>query len=140
MARYGYGASVSGSRTPFVASVAPAPSGIVVATTNTINVVDDFNIEETISLTKFSSTEYRTDEYSFVISQIYCEAYSDNVNITVFRVSVILDGGYWIYRYYGIYDCDGNVQVTYDNTSVQQVTSGIIPTTGWSPSLTITAV
>lgn len=139
MARYGYGMSVSGSRTPIVASSTPAPSGIVVATTNTINVVDAFNIGETISLTKFSSTEYRTDAYSFVISQIYCEAYSDNVNITVFRVSVILDGGYWIYRYYGLYDCDGNVEVTYDNTSVQQVTSGIIPTTGWSPSLTITA-
>jgi len=117
----------------------PAPSGIVVATTNTINVVDTFNIGQTISLTKINSTEYRTEAYSFNIGQIYCEAYSDNVNITVFRVSVILEADYWIYRYYGLYECDGNVAVNYDNTSVQQVTSGIIPTTGWSPSLTITA-
>jgi len=127
----------NGRKLPFGGGA--APSGIVVATTNTINVVDTFNIGETISLTKINSTEYRTGAYSFVISQIYCEAYSDNVNITVFRASVILESDYWIYRYYGLYDCDGNVAINYDNTSVQQITSGIIPTTGWSPSLTITA-
>ena len=118
----------------------PAPSGIVVATTNTINVVDVFNIGQTISLTKLDSNEYRTEAYSFNISQIYCEAYSDNVNITVFRVSVILEGGYWIYRYYGIYECGGdNFGQNYDISSVLEVTSGIIPTTGWDPALTITA-
>jgi hypothetical protein len=36
MAGYGYGISVSGSRTPVVASGTPAPSGIVVATTDGI--------------------------------------------------------------------------------------------------------
>jgi len=37
MAQYGYGISVSGSRTPLVASSGtPAPSGIPTATTNTI--------------------------------------------------------------------------------------------------------
>ena len=116
-----------------------APSGIVVATTNTINVVDTFNIGQTISLTKIDSTEYRTEAYVFDLGQTYCHAYGENLNITGFRVSVILEGGYWIYRYYGIYDCDGNVATNHDNTSVQQVTSGIIPTTGWSPALTITA-
>jgi len=38
MARYGYGASVSGSRTPFVASGGAAPSGIPTATTTIINI------------------------------------------------------------------------------------------------------
>ena len=36
MARYGYGMSVSGSKTPIVASGGAAPSGIVVATTTAI--------------------------------------------------------------------------------------------------------
>ena len=39
MAGYGYGASVSGSRTAIVASSGGvAPSGIVVATTNAVNI------------------------------------------------------------------------------------------------------
>jgi len=38
MARYGYGISVSGSRTAIVASAAPAPSGIPTATTTIVNI------------------------------------------------------------------------------------------------------
>ena len=38
MARLGYGMSVSGSRTPVVASSTPAPSGIPTATTTIINI------------------------------------------------------------------------------------------------------
>ena len=39
MAGYGYGMSVSSSRTPVVASITPAPSGIPVASTSQISVV-----------------------------------------------------------------------------------------------------
>ena len=130
----------NGRKLPFGGGA--APSGIVVATTSTINVVDTFNIGQTISLSKLNSTLYRSlggAFASFVYGQIYCEAYSDNVDVTVSTVSIVKFGNTWYYQYNGVYNCDDNFNQDYDIATVQEVTSGIIPTTGWSPSLTITA-
>jgi hypothetical protein len=126
----------------------PAPSGIAVASTNTINVVDALNIGQTISLTKISSTEYRTEAspLPLVMTQTYCEAYGYEVPVTLFKVSVILEAGYWYYRYYAMHECDGqNILDIFNMLDVPQVTNGIIPTTGWRQngnpySFTITTV
>ena len=59
MARYGYGISVSGSRTPIVASSTPAPSGIVAATVG--NLVISFGYFSGETYTKFSNTLWRFD-------------------------------------------------------------------------------
>ena len=69
MARYGYGISVSGSRTPVVASSTPAPSGIPVASTNTIIVVDTEPIFYNFSGTyqKDSSTSYTNESDPMVV-------------------------------------------------------------------------
>jgi hypothetical protein len=118
------------------------PAGIPVASTNTINVVDTFNIGQTISLTKLNSTLYRSlggAFNNFVNGQAYCEAYSDNVNVIVDTVSIVKFGNTWYYQYNGVYYCEDSFNQDYDIATVQEVTSGIIPTIGWSPSLTITA-
>ncbi len=122
----------------------PAPSGIVVATTNTINVVDTFNIGQTISLSKIDSTLNRSlgggaAFNTFVNGQIYCNPAGDNVDVTVETVSIVKFGNTWYYQYNGLYYCDDYFTQDYDMATVQQVTSGIIPTTGWSPAITITA-
>jgi hypothetical protein len=138
MARYGYGISVSGSRTPIVASSTPAPSGIPVASTNTINVVDTFGYNGTIALSKQNSTLYNAS-VGFAYGTIYCQAYENTEDVNIYSIGVVKEGGNWIYRYYGIYNCEETYPYDYDLATVQEVTSGIIPTTGWSPSLTITA-
>jgi len=111
-----------------------APNGIPVASTNTINVVDTFNIGQTISLTKIAPNEYRTEgsPLPLVMSQTYCEAYGYDVDLNLFRASVVLEADYWYYRYYALYECDSqNVLDTFNMVDVPQVTNGIIPTTGW---------
>ena len=116
-----------------------APSGIPVATTNTINVVDTFGYNGTIALSKSSSTLYSAS-VGFIYGTVFCEAISGNVDATITAIKLIKESGYWIYRYDGFYDCDGNILGTSnDIASVLEVTSGIIPTIGWDPSLTITA-
>ena len=122
-------------------TITAAPSGIPVATTNTINVVDTFGYNQTKALIKSSSTLYFENINDFNnYTQVYCEAYSDNVPVNIIQLRVIKEGDYWIYRYIGSYDCvDEGIGIQYDIASVLEVTSGIIPTTGWSPSLTITA-
>jgi len=139
MAQYGYGMSVSGSRTAIVASGGDAPSGIPVATTNTINVVDTFNIGQTVSLAKISSTEYRSLSYSAVLGTEYCSDLDTNPDINLYAIRIQKDGAEWSYQYEGVYQCDGSYSVYYTKSTVLEITSGIIPTTGWSPSLTITA-
>jgi len=115
-----------------------APSGIPVASTNTINVVDVFGYNGTIALAKISSTFYSAST-GFAYSTIYCGPYSDNVPIYILQIRLIKENDYWIYRYEGIYECEGDIGQSYDIASVLEVTSGIIPTTGWSPAITITA-
>ena len=115
-------------------------AGIIVATTNTINVVDNFYINQTIALAKVSSTEYATSAYPYTFEEeVYCELNENHVNVDIYKISVIKESGYWIYRYYGLYNCDTNFNYDLDLGNVQEVTNGIIPTTGWSNSLTITA-
>jgi hypothetical protein len=113
------------------------PAGIPVASTNTINVVDEEDVGQTISLTKFSSTEYRTSSYSFNYGTVYCPSSDTDEIAAVYRIVVIKENGYWIYRYVSLYYCyETNQDYNFDIASVQEVTSGIIPTTGW---ITITA-
>lgn len=115
-------------------------AGIIVATTNTINVVDNFYINQTIALAKVSSTEYRTTAYSYTFTEeVYCEFDESMPDVNIYQISVIKEGGYWIYRYYGLYNCDTNFNYDLDLGNVQEVTNGIIPTTGWTSGLTITA-
>jgi hypothetical protein len=113
-------------------------NGIVAASTNTINVVDTFGYNGTIALSKINSTAYSANT-NFNYQQIYCEAYSDNVWVTIFQINLYKVSGYWLYRYEGIYNCDENYGQSYDISLVQEVTNGIIPTTGWSTDITITA-
>jgi hypothetical protein len=116
-----------------------APSGIPVATTNTINVVDTFGYNGTIALSKQNSILYSAS-VNFIYGTAYCEAISGDVDVTIAAIKLFKQSGYWFYRYEGLYDCDGNIFGTAnDLASVLEVTSGIIPTTGWDPSLTITA-
>jgi hypothetical protein len=118
--------------------VSAAPSGIPVASTNTINVVDTFGYNGTIALSKISSTLYAVST-NFIYGSTYCEAYSDYVNVYIAQIRLIKEGDYWIYRYEGIYNCEENYSQNSDISSVLEVTNGIIPTTGWSPAITITA-
>ena len=130
----------NGRKLPFGGGA--APSGIVVATTNTINVVDTFNIGQTISLTKINSILYRSlggAFNSFAYGQVFCDYTGDNVDVYIEQVSIVKDGNTWYYRYNGLYNCDNLFDQSYDMATVQEVTNGIIPTTGWSPALTITA-
>jgi hypothetical protein len=82
--------SVSGSRTPIVASSTPAPSGIPVATTNTIIVVDtDAFAKFTGEYQKESSTLYRSStNYDQTINFDLAEwrLYDDEGGISVFPV------------------------------------------------------
>ncbi len=127
----------NGRKLPFGGGA--APSGIPVASTNTINVVDTFGYNGTIALSKNSSTLYLAST-SFIYGTAFCEAISGNVDVSILAIRLIKESGYWIYRYEGLYECGGdNFQQNYDIASVLEITSGIIPTTGWSPSLTITA-
>jgi hypothetical protein len=121
--------------------IVPAvPSGIVVATTNTINVVDNFYINQTIALAKVSSTEYRTTSYTYTFEEeVYCEDTQEYVSVDIYKISVIKESGSWFYRYYGLYNCDTNIEYDINQANVVEVTNGIIPTTGWSSNLTITA-
>ena len=117
-----------------------ASNGIPVASTNTINVVDNFYINQTIALAKVSSTEYRTTSYPYTFEEeVYCDINEAYVSVDIYRISIIKESGYWIYRYYGLYNCDTNFNYDLDLGNVQEVTNGIIPTTGWSNSLTISA-
>jgi hypothetical protein len=126
-----------------------APSGIPVASTNTINVVDTFSIGQTISLSKINSTEYRTESspLELYVGGEYCYEQENFTDVRLYRVSVILEGGIWYYRYFTYWACgDGNPYPTDSSNqlSVTQVASGIIPITGWlrngNPySFTITA-
>jgi len=122
---------------PIITSV---PTSIPVATTNTISVVDTFYANQTITLNKVSSTEYSTTAYPFAMGAIYCESTSTDVNINYNKISVIKIGDHWIYRYFGSYVCGTTINTNVDPTSVVEITNGEIPSNGWSPALSITAV
>ena len=109
------------------------PAGIPVASTNTINVVDNFNINQTISLTKNTSIEYQTQSspLPLVLGQEYCDYDSAFINVNLFKASLSLINGTWYYMYSTSTNCDGEYLNGIFKLSVAQVTNGIIPTTGW---------
>jgi hypothetical protein len=120
-----------------------APSGIPVATTNTINVVDTFGYNATATLTKVDSTLYENNAV-FGYGELYCGLFEQNVPFTVNNIRLRKqdngNGTYtWIYEYNGYIACDGDEFSLVGLSNVAEITNGIIPTTGWSPSITITA-
>ena len=140
--------SITPTQTPTVTRTptpTPAPAGIPVASTNTIYVIDSFNIGDPkqLVLTKISNTLYRSIEGSFIpfiYGQVYCPNEFQDVNVYIDRVVVEKQGNTWYYRYIGLYTCDGEQgEQSFNIASVQEITNGIIPIAGWSPSLIISA-
>ena len=133
MARYGYGMSVSGSRTPVVASSTPAPSGIPVAGTNQINIGNSpdngaylFGFGEYNGLT---GTAY-FNNYSIIYfnnsnDTIVSGNYGDTVPVVPYAWNFI----------YGTNPDNLTVVSSEANTSSGQ-TAAYIPIIGW-PSITV---
>jgi hypothetical protein len=101
-----------------------APSGIPVASTASV-LVNGF------ALSKQSSTLYRGE---VVTGNEDCGGNPDYAD-TGFRGELEFTGGSWRYMY-GDFGCFGYQPSTYTNPSTN---ANLIPTTGWSPSITITA-
>jgi hypothetical protein len=115
VAGYGYGASVSGSRTPTVASSTPAPSGIPVASTNNLLVTSEY-LGTNRSYAKLDPTTYSGEGGS--LASLAFNFFGDNPT--------------WAFI-----DYDGdNFYYLYTNPSTNP---NYIPTTGWSQLVTITA-
>lgn len=148
MARYGYGISVSGSRTPVVASGTPAPSGLPVATTAKIaisglggangsysrmgtgtNPIEDWTLTGYAYRDPSFNNGFNPRIFLFAPNSTITDANPFNQLGTPYSswtlVSMYYDGEYasWI------------TEVISTNTSTDAST---IPTTGWSPSITIT--
>jgi len=128
MARYGYGMSVSGSKTCIVSSETPAPSGIPVAsTTNLLITLNETTYGNNFVNKAYTKFVYPTAYYwpsdllpgpELIFDQL------DNPNIWSISQS----------------DGEGGTNVSATNTSTN---GNYIPTTGWTGSglitLTITA-
>jgi len=131
----------NGRKLPFGGGA--APSGIPVATTNTINVVDTFGYNATATLTKVDSTLYENN-VNFGYGELYCGLFEQNVPFYVTNIRLRKqdngNGTYtWLYEYNGYIACDGDEFSLVGLSNVAEITNGIIPTTGWSPAITITA-
>jgi len=143
MARYGYGMSVSGSRTAVVASSGgAAPSGIPVASTASVNIAEYSNI---------NPYPKRVSGYNF---EGFGGDYVVSINSGTAYISingggdVVLAAPNTIFYIYGspFYTASAwellsfgegpAVEVISLNSSTDPTT---IPTTGWSPAITITA-
>ena len=157
MARYGYGMSVSGSRTPVVASGGAAPSGIVVDGANTINLsIAGLTGDTPRALTRQPANDtitvggydgdgnYYEDILPVGPNRNYEGTYTVN---NVFRTTELIapnnrsglnseigTQSSWV-LYENIYNIGGS-RALFTNPSTDPTT---IPTTGWSLSLTITA-
>jgi hypothetical protein len=130
MARYGYGISVSGSRTAIVASGGAAPSVIVVATTT--NVIVTFG--------DTSEINYARDNYP---ASVFYFVNNPTDEISFQRLNFNFDeSGIWALAQYSSGE-EGGLVVKATNPSTNPL---IIPTTGWTytlgtgPTVTITAV
>jgi hypothetical protein len=164
MAIYGYGNSVCGSRTAVVASSGgAAPSGIVVATTNAVNisgnnvyVPDGTYTKVTTTLTRvagslmsdklllntglvylkeagYGDVDYPTSPYGYILIP-------PNTTFTATFLDALTSDSVWrTGKVYGFYSEGGGVfefPVLNDNASTDDT---IIPTSGWSYGITITA-
>ena len=128
MARYGYGISVSGSRTPVVASIAPAPSGFPdVASTNQIAVTSITGIMFNVPNNGIGTYTKNGDINENL--PVYSPYYAFD---TSFLAGVGFREGQWYLFYYSDDPYEHAINLSSDPTT--------IPTTGWSPSITITAV
>lgn len=127
MARYGYGMSVSGSRTPVVASASPAPSGINPATPTNLIITFADQVDGTYTR---NVPGVHTAWYQFIDSGEECTLQWTG---TIWRLRRIV-GGEFGGPYVG--------EATNNTGNVN-----LIPTTGWvytitdygSPTVTITA-
>ena len=151
MAGYGYGNSVCGSRTAVVASSGGgAPSGIPVASTASIVIVGS-GVVPSGTYNKKTQNSYignvGGDVYSAGIGTIY-NLYPDifpnyNVYFLLGPKATITDtGGDFItndssWKIYNIYD-DGGATYSINGTNAS-TDANYIPTSGWSPSIIITA-
>ena len=125
MARYGYGMSVSGTRKSIVSGGGAAPSGIPVASTENV-LVDGF------TLSKVSSTFYLGD-----VIEGTEDCGNDQTRDYGNRGQLEFSGGSWSYKYGPYNGCLNTWDFsTYTNPSTD---ANYIPTSGWSPSITITA-
>jgi len=131
MARYGYGASVSGSKTSIVTSSGGvAPSGLPVASTAqiTISGAAEFNgIYIRTVLAGLYTPEPISGTYNYIsASGIYYLTSPGNTNYNGDYA-----GNDWVLA-------TGNnvASILSENTSTD---SNNVPTTGWSPSITITS-
>jgi len=114
MARYGYGMSVSGSRTPVVASITPEPGPTLPLSTAT--------------LTINGITPYlRQDNANWIANYL---AINGNYYYLTFGFYQTTPNAWEVW-----YD-DGNGQIL---QSTNLASSSAIPLTGWSPSITITS-
>ena len=131
MARYGYGMSVIGSKTPVIASGGAAPGGIPLSTTNiniTYNVQSEGEITRT--LVKQSDTFWYNDQFGP----------NDPGNCEVYRFALKYENSQWEFStYFNTLD-EGNCSIGgLELKSTNAGASSSIPVSGWSTSITITA-
>ena len=114
MARYGYGMSVSGSRTPIVSSGTPAPSGISL-TAPTIYV----------SGLTLADGPNRNNGVLYSPYTLVSSGYWDDINDVGY---VINPSGTWFFYVFAL-DSDSGVAAALVATNTAPATS--LPTTGW---------
>jgi hypothetical protein len=165
MARYGYGMSVSGSRTAVVASSGGvAPSGIVVATTNAVNisgsnaqVPDGTYTKVTTILTRvagslvsnkllldtglvylkeagFGDDAYPGRSFGYILI-------APNATFQTTLDNPLPTAAFWrsgrVYEYFD--DGDGSGWEFFTGNDNSSTDATIIPTSGWDYAITITA-
>jgi hypothetical protein len=127
MSGYGYGISVSGSRTPVVASSTPAPTTLPLSTPNLyfsgltfpyswVNEGYTYYIDTnsfTQAYERNSNTQWRGNNFAYVQDQL-----SYNGSIWNLTVKCQIDDGYDVF--------DGSISVATNNAS-----GTAIPLTGW---------
>jgi len=147
MARYGYGMSVSGSRTSIVASSTPAPAGIPVASTASVNIAEAPYTYYSPFIKKLSGYEFNCNfNYNVVINSglIYISINENGADYPLISPNTIFyKDGYLFYtvsnwKVVSFSDNEGSPEV-FDISTNPSTDSTTIPTTGWTPSLTITA-
>jgi hypothetical protein len=163
MAGYGYGMSVSGSRTPIVSSATPAPSGIVVATTNAVNISGNNGVVPDGTYTKVTAIGTRvagsliSDKMFIATGLVYLKeaGYGDalyptkpygyilippNTTFTATFFNPLPSQTFWragrVYAFFGDESDDFQFADPNNNSSTDPT---IIPTSGWSYAITITA-
>jgi hypothetical protein len=142
VAGYGYGNSVSGSRTAVVASSGEiAPSGLPYSSTNSINLVDASYPIQSGNYPKISGYSNYTDDSGITTTNQFGTTISgfivDGYNLFAFNVT----SNRWEY---GAYQSYGDGGLAWSNSGANfannpSTNQNYIPTSGWSRSLIITA-